>query len=142
MNILRFPPPRLFSRPPAIQYICLPRRKGSRLPLLPTVSSVMEISLHDGPERLSLADDDAQSYMDEDDVREVRLHHWLSETESARLMQESAHSRADSPVLGFDHFLTPSHDMDMSDKVCSTKSRFLPRRSPTVSSLCRNCRRP
>lgn len=46
---------------------------------------------------------DGHSIMDEDDVREYRLHHWLNETAvTARLMQDA---RADSPVLGFDHTL-------------------------------------
>lgn len=47
--------------------------------------------------------DDAQSFMDEDDVREYRLHHWLNDTAvNSRLLQDA---RADSPVLGFDHIL-------------------------------------
>jgi hypothetical protein len=80
--------------------------------------------------------DDAQSFMDEDDVREYRLHHWLTETAvSVRLLQDV---RADSPVLGFDHTL----HLD-SNKVRSLflfyYYSFL---SSPPSSLCRTCRRP
>lgn len=66
---------------------------------------IMDIPLRDDQECLNTTeDDDAQSYMDEDDVREVRLHHWLSETVvGARLMQDSTLTRADSPLLGIDH---------------------------------------
>ncbi|KXN86654.1 hypothetical protein AN958_09832 [Leucoagaricus sp. SymC.cos] len=74
----------------------------------------MDAPLHDDPNRLSIIDDDAQSYMDEDDVREVRLHHWLSETASAKLMQDSTLTRADSPLLGFDHHLTHGFDGDFN----------------------------
>ncbi|KAF5349296.1 hypothetical protein D9756_009365 [Leucocoprinus leucothites] len=76
----------------------------------------MDTLLHDDSECMSIAEDDTQSFMDEDDVREVRLHHWLSETASAQLMQDSALTRADSPLLGFDHLAMQGRDVDSANK--------------------------
>lgn len=64
-------------------------------------------------EYLNVVDDDAESYVDEDDVREVRLHHWINDTESIGAMEDNEAARADSPLLGFDHLAPMS-----ANKVC------------------------
>jgi len=67
----------------------------------------------------SLVDDDAESYVDEDDLRDIRLHHWLDNSESRDMMEDSEVTRADSPLLGFDHLaLMSGRDAQLADKVC------------------------
>jgi len=46
-------------------------------------------------------------------VREVRLHHWINDTESIGAMEDNEAARADSPLLGFDHLAPMS-----ANKVC------------------------
>jgi hypothetical protein len=69
--------------------------------------------------------------MDEDDVREVRLYHWLSETAGTRFMQDSALTRADSPLLGFDHHLTQPYDLDSNKVRLCSHFFFYARRLPS-----------
>lgn len=88
----------------------------------------------------TFVDDDAESYVDEDDLEEVRLHHWLDDGECIDMMKDSGETRADSPLLGFDHFaLMAGRDAQLADKVCCTCGGCCP--ADAVSSLCRSCRR-
>jgi len=71
-------------------------------------------------------DSDAESYVDEDDLREVRLHHWLNDSESIDRMEDNEVTRADSPLLGFDHLaLMSGRDGQLADKVCRTQVMML-----------------